>query len=397
MKNAPTHQLLETTSDWTPIAVSIDAKGPLALHLLELARANRWQLINLTRYIAEIPKDLNLRGAILSWNPTGPQLNDLLRRNLPIVQIGQALGPYEAVQAPTVENDWRTFGAVAAEHFAERGYRHVAYMGNDPWAEFRLLYEGFAAAVRQRDIECHLGRQNMQELRTRVGPGQDLWVVRQQNFTRWLLTLPKPLGLLSHGDLVADLYCQWVSEAGLRVPDDVAVLGVGNNRFLCESAQVPLSAIELDHRRIAQIAVDLLRQLIAGQQHVPAQVLVPPAGVQTRRSTDVLAASDPYVIKALRFVWDHITEIHSVGQVVDHVGVSRRTLERAFMRDLGRGVYQELRNRRLHKARELVAHSDLQVAQIAQQLHFSSSAHFGRAFRQAFGTTPIRYRKRQTS
>jgi LacI family transcriptional regulator len=138
----------------------------------------------------------------------------------------------------------------------------------------------------------------------------------------------------------------------------------------------------------------MLDHLIAGRPVEQTAVKVPPVGVVTRQSTDVLAASDPKVVAALRFMWNHVAEDLTVDQIAREVGTPRRSLERAFMQDLGRGIYQEFLRRRLDLARDHVLQTDRSIGEIADLLGFNSVTAFGRAFKAAYGASPIQYRRR---
>ncbi len=122
-------------------------------------------------------------------------------------------------------------------------------------------------------------------------------------------------------------------------------------------------------------------------------VMIPPLGVITRQSTDVLAASDLHVVAALFFMWDHITDNLTVDQIAEQGGISRRKLERAFRRELGRGINQEFQRRRQEKARDLLVQTDLRITDISESLRFGSHNYFCRSFRAAFGVSATKFRR----
>jgi LacI family transcriptional regulator len=386
--------LLGRRHDWTPIALNIDGWNPVVSHLLELGKEHHWQFKSLGKYSGHMPGSLQVRGALVSVEePDTPEILELRARGIPTVRIGRLPHPDDRV-VPAVMTDRPEIGRQAADYFARRDFQHVAYVGREPWEYDRQMYDAFADRAGELGLTCHLLRVKISELQVHVTAERDLWKVRQDAFSQWLLEVPKPVGLLSFGDPIADRYCEWSIDAGLRVPEDVAIMGIGNDRLTCECAAVPLSSVAHDHERLSQIAVQILQQLMAGQPLERTTVMVPPAGIITRQSTDVLAAKDPCVVAALRFMWDHVDQDLSVDQIASQVGVSRRTLQRAFQRELGRGVSQEHRRRRLDRARELIRLTNLPIAEIAEALNFGSSTSFGRTFREAYGVTPVQYRRR---
>ncbi len=367
--------------------------GPIAQRLLDLAEELHWQLVNLEKYGNKMPAVLPVQGALVDVLPTHPVVVSLLSRNIPVVRIGRLPHPDDH-RVPAVMTDRRAIGRLAAEHFAGKDCKHLAYYGRDPLRGSQALYEAFAQRAGQLGCECHLRRLDEQKLRSEVTPEQDWWTLRQHDFTQWVRALPKPVGLLGYADGAADLYCQWTIEAGLRIPEDVAVLGIDNNRFVCMSAAVQISSIPLNDEAVVRTAGRMLTQLMQGQALEETTVQLPPLGVVTRQSTDVLAASDPFVVEALRFIRDNVERSLSVDQIASHVGASRRTLERGFKRELGRGINQELQRRRLEKARQLLDQTEMQIGQISSMLCFESRHYFTRFFRRSFGCTPRAYRQR---
>lgn len=373
--------------------MSIGYEHPLATRLLALAEARQWQLLDLNEYQGQLPTTLTVRGALVSRPPSHPLVVDLRQRGVPVVCLGR-VSLDQGDQSPSVIPDRIAIGRAAAEHFAQRGFRHVAFIAHPSWKYYRALYRGLAARARELGCAIRLGRMHGERPEdARNSPEQ--WRYQQADFTRQLRNFPKPIGLLASSDVTASRYCRWVLEAGLRVPEDVAVLGVGDNQFLCLAAPVPISSVAYDWDRIADTAADMLVRLMDARPVDAPSVLIPPRGIITRRSTDVLAATDPLVVRALRYIWDHIAEDLTVDQIARHVGVSRRTLERSFQHDLGRGIYEEFKRRRLDKARELLVQSDLPIAQVASALNFSSHTYFGQLFRAAYGSSPADYRKQQ--
>lgn len=398
LSNVSQHQtqireMVSGRRDRIPIAVLLaDDNQPVVERLLQLAEDHRWRWVSLGNTQGRPPKDIALRGALVNFVPGNPKVEALLDLNLPAVRIG--LWPHpEDDRLPSVVPDRPAAGRLAVDHFAERGFEHIAFIGRYPWAADEMMYDAFAARAQDVGCQCHLLQENFKKLRSELRPGKDLMELRKQVFTQWLSDIPKPLGLFTFGDPMAAIYCQWVVDAELRVPEDVAVLGLGNHAFVCESAAVPLSSIAFDPVAIAEAAVGMLASLISGEELESTTVMVPPKGLVHRQSTDVLAAKNPYVVQALRFMWEHITEDLSVDHIARHIGISRRTLERAFLQDLGRGVNREFQRRRLEKAREMLVLTDWRVLDIAELLQFSSSNYLCRAFRAEFGISPAAYRR----
>jgi LacI family transcriptional regulator len=161
----------------------------------------------------------------------------------------------------------------------------------------------------------------------------------------------------------------------------------------CELAPVALSAVEVRDQVLATQAMRLLRRLMGGGPAPKEPVMIPPVRITERQSTNVLAVDDPTVARALRYIWNHIELDLSVDDIAREVGVPRYRLERGFRRYLQRGVNAELRRRRLDEFRRLLRSSDAPIAELSARIGFRSLESMHRCFRNAYGTTPGRYRR----
>jgi LacI family transcriptional regulator len=191
---------------------------------------------------------------------------------------------------------------------------------------------------------------------------------------------------------MAGTICAMCRIAELSVPEEVAVLGLGNSRLQCECAPITLSSIDPDHHRQGAEAVRLLHRLTSGQPPPDEPVLIAPKGIEVRRSTDVLAVKDLIVANALRFMWDNLESPITVDDIARSASVSRRKLERRFRREVGRTVNKELLRKRLERCCELLVSTDRSITALAPEIGFASKHYLHRAFRKAFGMSPREYR-----
>ncbi len=210
----------------------------------------------------------------------------------------------------------------------------------------------------------------------------------------WLRSLPRPVGLMACNDDRGRQVLQACAAAGLRVPEEVAVVGVDDDALLCELSDPPLSSVALDLEGAGYRAAELLEGLMAGRVRGRRVVTVDPVRVVSRRSSDVLVMDDSVVARALRFIRDHANRPMGIDAVVERAGVSRRTLERRFAAAVGRSLFEEMDARRMDRARRLLMETDLPVTRVAETAGFSRLKPMLRAFRRAEGTTPAGYRQR---
>ena len=92
------------------------------------------------------------------------------------------------------------------------------------------------------------------------------------------------------------------SKPKFKFPEQVAVLGVDNDPVICDCVQVPLSSVRHDLEGMAYEAAALLDRLINGEPPPKIPKRIPPKGVVTRKSTEVLAVEDPEVARALSYI-----------------------------------------------------------------------------------------------
>jgi LacI family transcriptional regulator len=181
---------------------------------------------------------------------------------------------------------------------------------------------------------------------------------------------------------------------GLAVPDQVAVVGVDNDEFLCNLTDPPLSSVAPDTRRTGYEAAALLDRLMSGREKSRGQsTFVQPLGVVARRSTDVLALADPDVSAAVRFIREHACDGIAVKDVLDEVPLSRRVLEGRFRKLFGRTPHDEIARVRFERVRRLLRETSLPLAEVAQRSGFRNAEYLATAFRREFAMSPNDYRR----
>lgn len=347
-----------------------------------------WQLIELQFFDGNPPEGVNLDGVFTRSIPGTERVKQLRSFTGNLIRIGSAPHPEDHV-LPAVLPDLVAQGRLAANHFAERGFFHLGFVGRRPWSINEDLYIGVQKGVEERGMEVEL--LSLPAIPTH---GRSGTTIAFEMFTEWIQRVPKPLGLVCPSDGFAARFCAWARSAGIRVPTDVAMLGNGDNPAVCERSLPRISSIGTSEYERGVAACELMADLLAGKKAPQKAVMIPPSGITVRESTDVLAAVDPVVANALLYMWPNIATDLSVDDISEHVGIHRRKLERAFRAELGRGVNAELLRRRLETSGDLLSDTDLTVTDIALLAGFRSQDYFYRAFRRAFGSTPTQWRKK---
>jgi LacI family transcriptional regulator len=145
--------------------------------------------------------------------------------------------------------------------------------------------------------------------------------------------------------------------------------------------------------RVGYDAAALLDALLCGKKGVKRKNFMPPSGLVSRQSTDVLQVGDAVVAKALQFIQEHISEPFKVEDLLKHSFISRTLLERKFQIELGRTPLVEIRRQRVRRARQLLADTDLPLVAIAEASGFSSEIRLSTVFKELTGQAPSAFRK----
>ena len=354
------------------------------------AREHRWHLVADMVYTAKIPVGWRGDGIISFIGYRDDLAEFILTSGLPAVEISMVRNE---IALPRVEGDSDMIGRLAAEHFLERGFRHFAWAPMLDDVVNAERYRGFADRLAKAGFSCQL----LPPADTRHGdPATRDWAARRKLLMSELKGLPKPLAVFGYNDCVAADIIDACDDAGLLVPEAVAVLGVDNDALICECIPVPLSSVCHDLEGMAYRAAALLDRLMSGRKPPKGVIRVPPKGLVTRRSTDILAVDNLQVARALRFIRDHYTNpLLGVDDVVAATSVSRRPLEKAFRRELKRTINDEIVRARMDKVKDLLANSTLKVVDIAAASGFLRPNHLHRTFRRLAGLSPKAYRAKQ--
>jgi LacI family transcriptional regulator len=205
--------------------------------------------------------------------------------------------------------------------------------------------------------------------------------------------LPKPLGVMACNDMRGQHVLEACARVRLRVPEEVAVIGVDDDALLCELCDPQLSSVVPNAEGVGYEAAALLDRLMAGKAPLKTPLLISPLGITTRQSTDILAVEDPHIATALRFIREHACLGATVGDVLAHVPLSRTMLERGFRKYLGRSPQQEIRAIQMKRVSQLLADTNLKLAEIAELAGFKHPEYLNVAFKRDTGQTPGKYRK----
>ena len=318
--------------------------------------------------------------ALRSDDDTVKAVRKFRSRGIPVVDVTISR---PEVSLPRVMSDHAQIGRMAAEHFAERNFRNLAWFSTG-WGHVQeLRFQAFAEKTGA----------------ARWVASEGLLQSRQGNyaaFLKWISRLldqcPKPVGVLTYDEADGAKLLDAAERSGLSVPEEVAILSIGNDPIICENQSVPLSSIDQNLEAGGYEAAKLLDALMCGGKPPASPALIPPKGICLRRSTDIVASSDPLVKRALAYIAANISRPFGAAQIAQALGVSRNMLDKRFRADMNHSIGDEIARERLALVKAMLRDTDKTLSCIADETGFCTQSHLANTFREATGMTARQYR-----
>jgi LacI family transcriptional regulator len=328
--------------------------------------------------------DLAKADGIIAKIPNTAGARKKLPQSVPTILIG-----YREIipEMPQIFGDTEAIGKVAAEYFLNKGFRNFGFCGFDEFHWSRERGRSFKSLIEEKGYKVSLYR-NLK------GAKRKLWQLEQQDIAAWLKTLPTPVGILACNDDRGQHVMSACKLAKLRVPDEISILGVDNDKFVCGLTYPQLSSIALGTERAGYEAAELLAKMMQRNKFINKSIMARPTHVVTRQSTDIIAAEDPLISDAINYIQKHTNTDISVDDVAAAAMASRRSLERKFRRQLNKSIYDEIRRLRVNRIISMLLETDLTIAQIGLALKFKDLTHIGRFFKEETDLSPLEYRRK---
>ena len=300
-------------------------------------------------------------------------LDEALQPNSPFARLSCTLDDSEQV------------GKAAAEYFLGRGFTRFAYVGdalNRNWSVRRG--ESFSSRLAEAGYTC-----SAYPASRRPAAGAD----DSHVLAEWLLGLPKPIALLAAMDTRACQVIEICEACGIRVPQDIAVLGVDNDELVCNGLAPTLSSIRRETEQCGFIAAGMLDRLMRRETRKRETFLYGVKEIVTRESTRPdLHSSDPVVQRAREFIRINTGAGIGVPDIVRHLNVSRRLAETRFRAALGHSLLDEIQNARLERVVRLLRETDLPLTEVCTRCGYSTDVHLRRLFKARYGCSMRDYR-----
>lgn len=327
-----------------------------------------------------------------NWNPDGiiaQIINDVIYEQLTTLKKPLiAQDAYERFpMIPNITGLYHETGKMAAKYFLDKGFKHFAFYGFDDIVWSRERCQGFAGFLDDKGYSTHI-----YEHPKEAAP--PLWSYKASLLSEWLLSLPKPLALMACDDNQGQHVTEACKAAGIKIPEQISVLGVDNDGSICNLSDPPLSSIALNTEKAGFETARLLHQMMLKPEGKFYDIFVEPIQIITRRSTEFLAVDDIEVNKALHFIYHNFKDEIDVEHVVAATSLSRRVLEKRFRKLLNRSILSEITSLRINHVKQLLTETSLPINEIAMLAGYAEIKNMSRYFRTSEGITPLEYRKK---
>lgn len=328
-------------------------------------------------------------GIIISSNDIN-ELRYAKSIDIPVLNLGGGLPSNHGI--PRIMLDHYAAGRMAAEHMIDRGLSNLAFFGwKNQWYSQERCH-GFQDYAAESGASCKI------LLRPTEEDAALTWSDRIAILTEWLSSLPLPCGIFAVQDYRAQLLIEACHEAGLKVPSDIAVIGMDNDETICEHSIPKLSSMTRNAFLLGYEAASVLDLMMQGQSIPSKEILIAPSEIVIRESSDMMYSSDPLVSEAIKYMREHLRKSFNIIEVADHVGVSKRTLETRFSKSIKRSPHQCLTKLRVYKAQKLIKQNPKKTFEtLSAECGFGTSMTFYTAFQRITGETPASFRSKATN
>ena len=294
----------------------------------------------------------------------------MMKRGIPAVDL-TIQRPH--TRMPRVISDHRQIGALAGEHFKERGFRNFAWFSTGWTHVHELRFGGLADSL---------------------GTPPQKWMSSNDSEIAKILSAAKtPTAVLAYDETDAVRLLHVCLASGISVPDDIAILSIGDDPLVTDNQPVPISCIRQNLSRGGFAAAALLDRLMKGGKQPAGPILIRPRGIIVRRSTDTVADDNPLIRRVLLFIRDNLHRPFGAEQIADALNESRSRLDKTCTARFGQSLGKVILAHRLDEAKRLLLKSDLNIDEIAARTGFCASNYLIKKFKNAFGTTPLQWKK----
>ncbi len=282
----------------------------------------------------------------------------------------------------SIQYDFTSAGYTAGQYFKTIGFTTFGFAGLSRASLKKGLLQGFSRGVGRNDLntlECKSIPDSLQNTCSSI--------------SFFLESLQKPAAILTDSDSLGVILVNHCKTLGISIPDEIAVIGTGNDVLCCEMTPVPLSSMKVDFSKVGEVIVNLMEKWRSGgiSDTLP---LVLSGEVVERESSRTYAFRDTLVSDIMRLILEEGMQMKSIGDLSARLPVSRRSMETHFKRATGKTLYEMMLQHRIRFACNLLRNENIGIRELSEKAGFASEQRFFAAFKQILGITPREYQKK---
>lgn len=329
------------------------------------------------------PSNYQPDGILISYDAENFDASWLKNYNVPIVNIFSAL----KTDFPTVGICPQSLGKLVVKHFVALGFRAIAVLGTTNITYLSKVYQTITEECEQRSIPHWY-------LEIPDGIDAGCWAQLEKHAPELkdkLLNSKIRTGIYTSHDMRGRLLVDYCTELGVKVPEDIGILG----RFDSINARLStpeLSSIVMPGKQIGATAIQLLVNLIDGQKDADLNPLIKVTEVRVRQSTIRENSPNMIALQARTMIREQACAGLTVDEIVQALPVARSTFEKRYLALTGSTPAQEIRDTRIKKAKELLLASNKPIEEIAKKVGFLDSRPFVVFFKREVKQTPGDFR-----
>ena len=298
--------------------------------------------------------------------------------------------PLTGCTIPAVTFDNYQIGRAAAKHLLSSDAVDYIFICENSAPYNQLRWRGFCEAIEDAGMSARrvLYRVKKKEIEVAGRLGNPSALIPH------LKKRQLPLGVFASWDYVGFNVMSALTLAGLECPQQVRVVSVDNDSFYCLLTSPQMSSVDINPESVGYRAGMKLESIFKGEkQRSDDPILIPPGDLAIRGSSDTLHLEHPNIAQAITIINEDFHQGINVGDLVNRMPISRRTLETQFRKVLGKSVHEVILEIRMQKARQLLKRTYLSIDEVSLRVGFKSQQNFHVAFKRETGMSPRDYRK----
>lgn len=284
---------------------------------------------------------------------------------------------------PMLTGHYEDFGAYAADYFIKQNFNNYAFIGFKDilWSTYR--YKGFNKQInliKKQETFCY----EVDDFRSEV-----------KAISKWLHSLPKPAAVFACNDFMARQVTELCLLENIRIPEDISLLGVDNDEFMCNISSPTLSSIKLNFEKHGFEIAKILFKMIRDNAIWPARITVEAVGVVERMSTKHKIIADPYIREIVEFINHNYKQEIDITKLVSFIPLSRRSIEMKFKKEMSPyTIISYITKLRLDFFCHLLESTTMPIKEAAEKSGFIETSNFSTIFKKHKGCTPSEYRRK---